>query len=122
MIYFENDIVTKTLETIKDTYECMDILKDLNQIEQTIEKVKFYGDWFEAEKLDRKLRQKYPCIDVMINIANSMRIPLPRIKKNYSVSEAVISNLNQDYYGILCDTAIKKQLICNTNEFIKAVD
>lgn len=47
---------------------------------------------------------------------------MPRSKKNYSVSEATLSNLEQDYYGILCDTAIKKQLVRSIKEFIKNVD
>ena len=30
-----------------------------------------------------------------------------------------ISYLEQDYYGILCDTAIKKQMVHSIKEFIK---
>jgi len=33
-----------------------------------------------------------------------------------------ISYLEQDYYGILCDTAIKKQMVHSIKEFIKNVD
>ena len=75
-----------------------------------------------AEQLDRELRQKYPCIDNMVNFANSIPAPVPQAKKNYSASEEMLSNLQQDYFGILCDTAIKKQLVHSIKEFIKNVD
>lgn len=69
--------------------------------------------------LDQELRQKYPCISKMVDVANSMLTPAPQAKRMYSASEAVISNLNQDYYGIICDAAFKKQLVRSIKEFIK---
>ncbi len=32
MIYFYDDLVAKTVETIKEAYDCADILNDLNRI------------------------------------------------------------------------------------------
>lgn len=58
----------------------------------------------------------------MVDFANSFPILMSRAKQNYSVSEVILSNLKQDYYGILCDTAIKKQLVHSIKEFIKKVD
>ena len=121
MIYFYDDLVEKTVETIKEAYDCADTLKDLNRINQTIRNIKLYGNWSVAVQLDRELRQKYPCINSMVDFANSFPGLMPRSKKNYSVSEATLSNLEQDYYGILCDTAIKKQLVRSIKEFIKNV-
>lgn len=122
MVYFYDDLVKKTVETIKEADDCADILKDLKRINQTITNAKSYGNWSVAAQLDRELRQKYPCINKMVDFANSVSLQIPREKKNCSVSDAVLSNLNQDYYGILCDTAIKKRLVHSIKEFIKSVD
>ena len=121
MIYFYDDLVEKTVETIKEAYDCADILNDLKRINQAITNIKLYGNWSAADHLDQELRQKYPCIDNMVDFANSIPVPVQRVKKNYSPSEAVLSNLEQDYFGILCDTAIKKQMVHSIKEFIKNV-
>mgnify|MGYP006986469722 FL=1 len=122
MIYFYDDLIEKTVETIKEAYDCADILNDLNRINQAITNIKLYGNWSASDQLDQELRQKYPCIDNMVDFVNSISVPVSRVKKNYSSSEAVLSNLGQDYFGILCDTAIKKQMVHNIKEFIKNVD
>ena len=122
MIYFYDELVAKTAETRKEAYDCADIFNDLNRINQAITNIKLYGNWSVADHLDQELRQKYPCIDNMVDFANSIPVPVPRVKKNYSPSEAVLSNLEQDYFGILCDTAIKKQIVHSIKEFIKNVD
>lgn len=122
MIYFYDSLVAQTLEMVKSAYDCADILNDLNRIEQAQVWVRVHGDWNTANQLDYELRQKYPSIDTMIQIANAVPTPSPRAKKEYSNCDAMIANLNQDYYGILCDTAIKKGLIHGAKEFIKSVD
>ena len=122
MIYFYDELVTRTLETIKEAYDCADVLNDLNRIEQEIANIKLNGNLFMATQLDQEMRKKYPCIDRLIDFANSIPIPSVRVKKSYSANEAIITSLNQDYYGILCDTAIKKQIIQSIKEFIKNVD
>lgn len=122
MIYFYDDLVEKTVETIKEAYDCANILNDLKRINQAITNIKLYGNWSAADHLDQELRQKYPFIDNMVDFANSIPVPVQRVKKNYSPSEAVLSNLEQDYFGILCDTAIKMQMVHSIKEFIKNVD
>ena len=122
MIYFYDELVTRTLETIKEAYDCADVLNDLNRIEQEIANIKLNGNLFMATQLEQEMRKKYPCIDRLIDFANSIPIPSVRVKKSYSANEAIITSLNQDYYGILCDTAIKKQIIQSIKEFIKNVD
>lgn len=52
MIYFYDNLVEKTVETIKEAYDCADILKDLNRINQTIRNIKLYGNWSAAVQLD----------------------------------------------------------------------
>lgn len=122
MIYFYDELVTKTVETIKEASDCADVLNDLNRINQAIANIKLYGNWPMANQLDQELRKKYPCIDMMVDFANSIHVSVQRVKKNCFPSEAVLSNLKQDYFGILCDTAIKKKLVNSIKEFIKNVD
>lgn len=122
MIHFYDSIVAKTLETIKDAYDCADILHDLSRIEQAKANVNSYEGLLAADQLDQELRKKYPCIDAMINFANTMLPPVPQNRKIYSPSEAAVLNLIQDYYGILCDTAVKKEIVEGMKQFIRAVD
>lgn len=122
MIYFYESIVAKTLETIKDSYDCADILHDLYRIEQAKANVDSYEGLLAADQLDRGLRQKYPFIDVMLNFADTMLPPAPRATAASSKSAIAISVLTQDYYGILCDTAIKKEIVKEMKQFIKSVD
>lgn len=122
MIHFYDSIIAKTLETIMEAYDCADILCDLNRIEQTKANVNMYGDVSAAHQLDEELRGKYPMIDVMLNIANTMLPPSPRGAKVSSESEVATSALTQDYYGILCDTALKKEIVQGMKQFIKSVD
>ena len=122
LLHFYDELVVRTLKTIKESYDCIDVLNDLNRIDQAITNVNLYGNCTAAYQLDQKLRQKYPCIDRMVDVANSMLTPVPRTRRMYSASEAVISDLNQDYYGIICDAAIKKQLVRSIEELIKDVD
>lgn len=119
MIHFYDELVAKTLQSIKESYDFADVLNDLIRINQAIANVNLHGNWMAAYHLDQELRQKYPCIDKMVDVANSMLTPAPQAKRMYSASEAVISNLNQDYYGIICDAALKKQLVRSIKEFIK---
>ncbi len=122
MIHFYNELVARTVETIKEARDCTDILNDLKRIDQAITDINLCGNVSAADQLDRELRHKYPCINNMIEFANSIPVSELRLKKNYSASEAALSNLEQDYYGILCDTAIKKQMVHSIKEFIKNVD
>lgn len=122
MIHFYDSIVAKTLETIKEAYDCADILRDLIRIEQAKANVNLYDGVTAAHQLDEELRRKYPCIDAMINFANTMLPPVPQSRKIYSLSEAAVSDLTQDYYGILCDTAIKKAIVREMKQFIRSVD
>ncbi len=116
VIHFYDDLVARTVETIKKAYDCTDILNDLNT------NINLCGNLSVAAQLDRELRHKYPYINNMIEFANSISISESGVKMNYSASEAALSNLEQDYFGILCDTAIKKQMVHSIKEFIRNVD
>ncbi|MCC8161594.1 MAG: hypothetical protein LIO86_00135 [Lachnospiraceae bacterium] len=122
MIYFYDDVCAKTVETIKSACDCEHILNDLRRIEQAERNIQLYGDLLTAHQLDLELRQKYPCINNMLDLANSINTSDTQTQGNCSKNEAIKTHLDQDYFGILCDTAIKKQIISSIKEFIKRVD
>ena len=125
MITFYDGLFAKTLEIMKEAHGCADILRDLDRINQTTAKVYSYGGVFAADQLDRELRQKYPMIDVMLNIADNMRsnsLFPPQDGPARSKQEKAISNLQQDFCGILCDTAVKKGMKQSIKDCIKDVN
>lgn len=123
MIYFFNTIQNNALKIIKEAYDCADVLRDLNRIEQARANLgNGYRGVFEADMLDRELRQKYPAIDLMLDFANTMLPPSPQVSNIRSEEEIAISNLDQDYCGILCDTAVKKGLAKSIKDCIESVD
>lgn len=127
MIHFYDELFIKTLEFIKEAKDCADTLHDLNRIEQAKANVYFAGGVLAADKLDRELRIKYPTIDKMLDIANAMRhnSPLPsspQTGQTRTVEDIAISNLEQDYCGILCDTALKKGVKQSIKDCIMSVD
>lgn len=103
-IYFVGDLEATTLRVIEEAHDCADVATDLCRIQNTIA----YGKDEEATRLDLELWKKYPAINAMLQIANS----LPMQPSQYAAAAAGESpskaNLRQDYYGILCDTAVKK--------------
>lgn len=83
MIHFFSTIQNSAFEIIKEARDCADVLRDLNQIEQTKANLSAgYGAVVAANQLDRELRQKYPTIDVMLDIAAAMLPPVAASLKN----------------------------------------
>lgn len=120
MIHFYENLVAKTLETVKSAYDCADVYCDLLRINEAIKNAK-QGSWAMGLDLDQEMRRKYPVINRMDQFANALSTSIKNPQK-HSNSEIVVSNLNEDYYGILCETAIKKGIIHSVKEFIKSVD
>ena len=110
MIHFYSTIQNRTLEIIKEAHDCADVFRDLNRIEQAKANLySAYGGIFAADELDYELRQKYPAIDLMLDLANTMLPPLlPYVSNTRSEEDRVLSTLNQDRCGTLCDAAVKK--------------
>lgn len=118
VIHFAADLESLTLNAIAKAYDCVDIVRDLFRIQNTIQ----HGTERDAGTLDLELRQKYPAICAMLQTANSMptlSIQRTSVARNESVNKA---NLRQDYYGILCDTAIKKGIKKNFEECIDRIE
>lgn len=103
-IYFASDLRERTLKALMEAHDCADVKKDLDRIQQTIQ----CGTNEQAGYLDRELRQKYPMIDYMLQVANHFPARPAKYCVETTASSFEKSNLEQDYWGILCDTAIKK--------------
>lgn len=103
-IYFASDLRERTLKALVEAHDCADVKNDLDRIQWTIQ----YGTNEQAGYLDREIRQKYPMIDYMLQVANHFPARPARYCMETAASSLEKSNLEQDYWGILCDTAIKK--------------
>lgn len=105
-IYFVEGLQEKTLEIIHEAHDCAEIACDLRRIDDTLN----FGTDAQAQQLDGELREKYPTISIMLNVANSLPATCSRLMGGYSSGSQGKANLKQDYWGIICDTAIKKGL------------
>lgn len=122
MIHFNKNLFFKSLDIVKNSYDCADVLNDLNRIDRSIASVKSCGNWVPAYNLDNELRQKYPCIDEMLQFAHNFHSISTQSSTQLPPAQAVVSNLEQDYCGILCSTAIKKGVVHNIKDFIETID
>lgn len=117
-IYFASDLRERTLKALMEAHDCADVKKDLDRIQQTIQ----CGTNEQAGYLDRELRQKYPMIDYMLQVANHFPARPAKYCVETAASSFEKSNLEQDYWGILCDTAIKKGIKKRVEDCIDHVE
>lgn len=122
MIYFNKDLIKSVLELAKDAHDCADVLKDLARINDAIASIQNFDGLGQARELDKELRDKYPCIDVMLGIAQAMSSGFSGQTQSSSYSLPEISNLSQDYHGIICGTAVKKGIVHEIKDMIERVD
>lgn len=120
-IYFKKDLMQKILEVIQDTKDCMEMINDVNRINQAMSGLRLYGDCATAEKLDWELHQRYPAINAMLDYADLISSLPTLINNTCSQNEIIYKKLEQDYYGILCHIAIKKQIVNDVKECIESV-
>lgn len=105
-IYFASDLRERVLKELMEAHDCADVKNDLDRIQRTIQ----HGTNEQAGYLDWEMRQKYPMIDYMLQVADHFpaQAHSPRCCEKSITASPEESNLEQDYWGILCDTAIKK--------------
>lgn len=118
-IFFASDMEALTFKVISESHDCADIANDLHMIQETIT----YGTDEDARLLDCRLRQKYTCIVSMLQFCDS----LPKQPFRYSATTSLNESpnkakLRQDYYGILCEVAIKKEIKKNISDCIDYVE
>ena len=117
-IHFKDDVKVATWKAINEAHDCADVATDLLRIQNTIA----YGTDEEAMHLDLELRRKYPIIDAMLQIANSLPMQPSQRTATVSGESPSKANLWQDYYGILCDTAVKKNIKKSIEDCIDHVE
>lgn len=122
MIHFDPEMVSKAIEIAKDATDLTDVVKDLQRIKDIETGVFQSGDTVTARRLDMELRKKYPIIDEMLNLANRMPPALQTYSSSHVQLSQEVSNLQQDYYGIICHIALKKGMVQSIKQFIKSVD
>lgn len=124
-VYFKKTLVDAALNTIK-LKGAVDKLKakdDIDQIDAILTRYyNGYGyDPIVADLLDKRILQEYPVIE-RIN-----QLPSPRIQsaiKNdpSAVVDPIMSNLNQDRYGIMFDVLFKEGLVHELEDFVDRVE
>lgn len=119
MMYLYEEMVYKAEKCIQDLRELHETKQDIDKIDfamrniQTLEGIRY------ANELDKELRQKYPTINLMLNVANS----LPKISENrqgVAKTESVreLSALQQDRCGIICHVLLKKNVVSSLEQCI----
>ena len=103
-IHFKDDVKVATWKAIEEAHDCADVATDLLRIQNTI----VYETDEEAMRLDLELWKKYPIINAMLQIANSLPVQPSQCAAAAAGESPSKANLRQDYYGILCHIAVKK--------------
>lgn len=117
-IYFASDLKERTLKALMEAHDCADVKNDLDRIQWTIQ----CGTNEQAGYLDREMRQKYPMIDYMLQSTDRFPARPARYCVETAASSFEKSNLEQDYWGILCDTAIKKEIKRSVEDCVDHVE
>lgn len=116
---FNKELCAKALKIIHESSDLHDVAMNLNKINYFLSLNPTFEVRLKAEAFNIELRQKYPTIDKMLNIANSIFVS-NEASTNYI--QDPLEFLKQDYYGIICDTVLKKGLASSIEEFIESRD
>ena len=118
-IHFVSGLESSTLKALKDAKDYANIVNDLDRINCTIT----HGSEQDARALDNELQQKYPAIDAMLRAADALQTtPTPSYFTTAKSVYSAKSNLRQDYWGIICDAAIKKGIKKSIEDCIDHID
>lgn len=122
MIYFYGELIYEAEKYIHNAYELYDIRQDMEKIEYAERNIYSAGGIQYAHKLDEELRKKYPTIDMMIDVANS----LPKTYENQLGDKKgnrplELDILQQDWCGIICDVLLKKEVVESLEQCIRKV-
>ena len=135
LIHFHKDLVQKSLKAIREAQELSEVSKDIDEVLRQMEQVSAvnltqeYDDNIkllklrQAMSLDKTMREKYPVIDNMLNIAYGLGPKQTSSGTSFYTNETKeYQALEQDYYGILCHVLLKKGFTETIEEFIEKVD
>lgn len=128
MTYFKRNLVeqARALIELKSTKDDLMAADDMAEISSMLSKLDASTDYLqEARELDERMCKKYPQIELISSIANSMKqVPQNTIGifLNKNPVEGVKSNLLSDMYGILADVLVKHKIVSELKEFIERVE
>ncbi len=117
-IHFTAGLFKNTLRIIQKSHDYLDVANDLDKIQNTLD----YGSDLDAAILNDYLRKKYPIIDTMLNIADSIQLHTRYKKSNAIIQSPYNAMLVQDRCGILFQTAIKAGLVQDLESCIDYVE
>ena len=121
MIHFNPNLVSQAVKIAHEAHELSDVVNDINRIQAILSTTPTKEVLFEAKKLDDELRRRYPIIEKMLEIANHCSIVTVSPQSN-TQDLPEYANLKQDYFGILCDVLLKKEITTSIEQFIERVD
>lgn len=123
-IYFYNDKEQEILKAIKEARDLVDVLKDLDRIKTAQNEVYGYNGFQNAKNLDNEISRKYNVAE-MFELVNKIW-PNNYVYNNSAgqIDEGTFwrKRLQQDYYGVLYHTAMKKVIIKSIEEFVEKVE
>ena len=126
MIHFYKEQVELAVKLIdiKSKYDDIKASKDVTEINTMINTAKPTVEFVNAAKhLDKRIKDDYPEINEMHNIASNMANSASISQdKSFSEYDAILKDLNSDLYGILASVLLKHGKISCIKEFIESVD
>lgn len=135
MIYFYDKYLDEARKSIQESRELWDVENDLRKLDEKmcmIEQACIYSVTNEnilhilkqARDLNCEIRKKYLTIDKMLDIAEKLPKRPRTIKSSHKefVRPDEYTWLEQDKYGILCHTIIKKGITKTIEEIISHVE
>jgi len=125
IVYFKKTLVSTALDIIK-LKGAVDKLKakdDIDQIDTIL--ISYCSgcgyDHVAADLLDKRILQEYPVIE-RINQLPSSRVQCAIKNDSATAVDPIISNLNQDRYGIMFDVLFKEGLVHELEDFIDRIE
>lgn len=125
MIYFYQELVKTAEKNKHDLKELNDVRYDMDKIDKAMNDLDSIEGKKKAYSLNIVMRNKYPTIDIMLNVGNMLK-PNKKVSK-FEISFNDLKSeeykmLEQDKYGIVCDVLLKKNIIRSIEQFIERVD
>lgn len=124
-IHFDKDLAAKAFKITHEALDLIDVAHDIDAINGILSSPPIAENIAVAAGLDKTLREKHPTIEKMLEIADCFPISPASGAPNYaqdSLYPQEYKNLEQDYFGILCDVLMKKGIINSIEQFIAGVN
>lgn len=124
-IHFDKDLIAKAFKITHEAVDLIDVAHDIDAINGILSKPSTIENLVSAVALDKILRERYPTIEKMLEVADCFSISPVPVSSNNSQDPPYpneYKNLEQDYFGILCDVLMKKGVTSSIEQCIKRVD